>query len=76
MKGLPPATVIVAENDLLRDEGEAYARKLDAAGVTVTSTRYNGVIYDFVMLNGVADSPATRAAIAQGNAALRQTFSR
>lgn len=76
LKGLPPATVIVAENDLLRDEGEAYARKLDAAGVAVTSTRYNGVIHDFVMLNGVADSPATRAAIAQGNAALRQAFSR
>jgi acetyl esterase len=75
LKGLPSATVIVAENDLLRDEGEAYARKLDQAGVAVTSTRYNGVIHDFVMLNGVANSPATRAAIAQGNAALRQAFS-
>jgi acetyl esterase len=74
LKGLPSATVIVAENDLLRDEGEAYARKLDEAGVTVTSTRYNGVIHDFVMLNGVADSPAARAAIAQGNAALRRVF--
>jgi acetyl esterase len=74
LKGLPSATVIVAENDLLRDEGEAYARKLDAAGVAVTSTRYNGVIHDFVMLNGVANSPATRSAIAQGNAALRQAF--
>lgn len=74
LKGLPPATVIVAENDLLRDEGEAYARKLDEAGVAVSSTRYNGVIHDFVMLNGVADSPATRAAIAQGNAALRKAF--
>ncbi len=74
LKGLPSATVIVAENDLLRDEGEAYARKLDQAGVAVTSTRYNGVIHDFVMLNGVANSPATRAAIAQGNAALRQAF--
>ncbi len=74
LKGLPSATVIVAENDLLRDEGEAYARKLEAAGVAVTSTRYNGVIHDFVMLNGVANSPATRAAIAQGNAALRQAF--
>lgn len=74
LKGLPPATVIVAENDLLRDEGEAYARKLNEAGVAVTSTRYNGVIHDFVMLNGVANSPATRAAIAQGNAALKQAF--
>jgi acetyl esterase len=74
LKGLPAATVIVAENDLLRDEGEAYARKLTAAGVTVTSTRYNGAIHDFVMLNGLADSPATRAAINQANSALRQAF--
>jgi acetyl esterase len=74
LRGLPAATVIVAENDLLRDEGEAYARKLDEAGVSVTSTRYNGVIHDFVMLNGVAESPATRAAIAQASAALRQAF--
>jgi acetyl esterase len=72
--GLPAATVIVAENDLLRDEGEAYARKLGQAGVSVASTRYNGAIHDFVMLNGLADSPATRNAIAQANAALRQAF--
>ena len=63
LKGLPSATVIVAENDLLRDEGEAYARKLGQAGVSVTSTRYNGAIHDFVMLNGLADSPAPRSAI-------------
>lgn len=74
LKGLPDATVIVAENDLLRDEGEAYARKLIEAGVSVTSTRYNGTIHDFVMLHGVADSPATAAAINQANAALRQAF--
>ncbi len=74
LKGLPPALVITAENDVLRDEGEAYARKLSAAGVTVTSTRYNGTIHDFVMLNALAGTPATRAAIAQATSFLRQAF--
>ena len=68
------ATVIVAENDLLRDEGEAYARKLRAAGVAVTSTRYNGTIHDFVMLNPLAGTPAAKAAIGQASAELRATF--
>jgi acetyl esterase/lipase len=75
-KGLPPALVITAENDVLRDEGEAYARKLTAAGVTVTSTRYNGTIHDFVMLNALANTPAARAAIAQANAFLLNVFVR
>jgi acetyl esterase/lipase len=74
LKDLPPALVITDENDVLRDEGEAYARKLTVAGVTVTSTRYNGTIHDFVMLNPLADSPAARAAIAQANAFLRSAF--
>ncbi len=76
LKGLPPALVITDENDVLRDEGEAYGRKLAAAGVPVTSTRYNGTIHDFVMLNALADSPAARAAIEQANAALRTAFGR
>ncbi|WP_207482049.1 alpha/beta hydrolase [Arenibaculum pallidiluteum] len=76
LRDLPSATVIVAENDLLRDEGEAYARKLSQAGVTVTSTRYNGTIHDFVMLNALADTPAAKAAIAQGAEALRTAFQR
>ncbi|BAO85395.1 MULTISPECIES: alpha/beta hydrolase [Caballeronia] len=71
LKGLPPALVITDENDVLRDEGEAYARKLTQAGVPVTSVRYNGTIHDFVMLNALADTPATRAAIGQANATLR-----
>lgn len=74
LRGLPSATVIVAENDLLRDEGEAYARKLLEAGVPVTSTRYIGTIHDFVMLNALADSGPAKAAIAQASAALRGAF--
>ncbi|KRR28961.1 alpha/beta hydrolase [Bradyrhizobium retamae] len=71
LTGLPDALIIVAENDMLRDEGECYARKLARAGVRVTSTRYNGTIHDFVMLNALADTPAARGAIAQTNALLR-----
>jgi acetyl esterase len=71
LTGLPDALVIVAENDVVRDEGERYARKLARAGVRVTSTRYNDTIHDFVMLNALADTPATRSAIAQTNAFLR-----
>jgi acetyl esterase len=71
LAGLPEALVVVDENDVLRDEGEAYARKLSDAGVRVTSVRYNGTIHDFVMLNALADTPATRGAIAQAIGALR-----
>ncbi|KRR04600.1 alpha/beta hydrolase [Bradyrhizobium valentinum] len=71
LTGLPDTLIIVAENDVLRDEGECYARKLVRAGVRVTSTRYNGTIHDFVMLNALADTPAARGAIAQTNALLR-----
>jgi acetyl esterase len=53
---LPEALVVVDENDVLRDEGEAYARKLSNAGVRVISIRYNGTIHDFVMLNALADT--------------------
>lgn len=74
LEGLPPALVITDENDVLRDEGEAYARKLQQAGVTVTSTRYNGTIHDFVMLNALAETPATRAAIDQATNFLRGIF--
>lgn len=71
LKGLPEALIITAENDVLRDEGEAYAKKLNAAGVKVTSTRYIGTIHDFVMLNPITNTPAPRAAIEQATAALK-----
>ena len=74
LAGLPEALVIVDENDVLRDEGEAYARKLSGAGVRVTSVRYNGTIHDFVMLNALAGTPATRGAIAQAVGALRRAL--
>jgi acetyl esterase len=76
LQGLPPALVITAENDVLRDEGEAYAHKLIEAGVLVTATRYLGTIHDFMMLNALAETPAARAAIAQASAALRNAFAR
>jgi len=63
LKGLPPALIIVDENDVLRDEGEAYARKLIQAGVDVTVVRFLATFHDFAMLNGLAETPATRAAI-------------
>lgn len=74
LSGLPAATIIVAENDLLRDEGEAYGRRLIEAGVPVATTRFNGTMHDFVMLNPLAASEPARAAIAQGAARLRSAF--
>jgi acetyl esterase len=66
LAGLPEALVIVAEADVLRDEGEAYAAKLRAAGVPVTAVRYQGIIHDFVLLNALKDTHAARAATRQG----------
>ena len=65
LKGLPPALIQTAEFDVLRDEGEAYGRKLDAAGVEVKSVRYNGMIHDFGLLNALSDVPAVRSALGQ-----------
>ncbi len=71
---LPPALIITDENDVLRDEGEAYARKLAEAGVKTASVRVNGTIHDFMMLNPLAESEPTRAAMALAVFKLREVF--
>jgi acetyl esterase/lipase len=65
LRGLPPALVITDENDVLRDEGEAYGRRLQDAGVQTVSTRYQGTIHDFGLLNALAYLPTTKAMIRQ-----------
>ncbi|PTT04526.1 alpha/beta hydrolase, partial [Pseudomonas sp. HMWF006] len=71
LKGLPAALVQTAEFDVLRDEGEGYARHLDAAGVPVTSVRYNGMIHDFGLLNPLSQIPEVKAAVRQAAAELK-----
>ena len=71
LKGLPPTLIQTAENDVLLDEGEAFGRKLNEAGVQVTTTRYLGMIHDFGLLNGLANIPATRSAFAQAAGELK-----
>ncbi|MBD2471519.1 alpha/beta hydrolase [Nostoc sp. FACHB-145] len=72
LKGLPPALIIVAESDILHDEGTAYGRKLDEAGVEVTTVQYNGMIHDFGLLNGLAQLPETRSLFIQAAAQLKK----
>lgn len=76
LRGLPPALVINGEIDVLRDEGEAYAHHLSAAGVPVTAVRYHGTIHDFALLNAITDTPAARGAIAQATDTLRRVFAK
>src|SRR5947207_9719411 len=71
LAGLPPTFVIVDEADVLRDEGEAYAARLRAAGVEITTVRYDGITHDFMMLNPLSNTRATRAAVAQAISMLR-----
>jgi acetyl esterase len=74
LKGLPPALVIVDENDILRDQGEAYASKLQAADVPTASVRFNGTMHDFMMLAPLRDTETTRAAISLAASTFRRAF--
>jgi acetyl esterase len=75
LKGLPPALLVVDENDVLRDEGEAYARKLIEAGVDVTPVRILATIHDFALLNAIADTPGTKLAIQIASEKLSEALS-
>lgn len=74
LKGLPPAIVQTAQNDVLRDEGEAYARKMNEAGVAVTLTRYQGMIHDYGLLNALADVPEVQSALLHAAAELKKAL--
>jgi acetyl esterase/lipase len=74
LSGLPEALVIVDENDVLRDEGEAYARRLTEAGVRTTSLRYNGILHDFMMVNPLRETAATTGAVEQAIHVLRKAL--
>jgi len=72
LKGLAPALIQTAEMDVLRDEGEAYARKLDQAGVDIIATRYNGLIHDYGLLNAISHVPAVHSALLQASKELKK----
>lgn len=72
LAGLPPALIQVAQNDVLRDEGEAYGAKMDEAGVNVTVVRFNGMIHDFGLLNPIAEVPGVRSQVVQAGAELKK----
>ncbi|MEU4672452.1 alpha/beta hydrolase [Amycolatopsis sp. NPDC023774] len=75
LRGLPPAIVHTASNDVLRDEGVAYAHKLDEAGVDVISVQYVGQIHDMALLNPIHDVPSTRAEFRHAAADLKHLLS-
>jgi acetyl esterase/lipase len=63
LRGLPDAMILNGEANVLRDEGEAYARNLRDAGVEVTALRFQGAIHDFVVLHALDHTPTCRAAM-------------
>ena len=72
LENLPQTLLITAEYDVLRDEGEAYAKKLRMAGVPVVSTRYGGIIHDFIVLNPLRETVASKAALVQISSFLKE----
>lgn len=74
LKDFPPTLIQVAENDILRDEGEAFGRLLDEAGVDATTVRYNSMIHDFGLLNALANLPTTQALFEHAGAALQKNL--
>jgi acetyl esterase len=76
LRGLPPALVVTDENDVLRDEGEAYAHKLMEAGVPVKAVRVLGTVHDFMMLNALSDTPPVREALVAANEELRSALAK
>ncbi len=74
LKNMPHTLIITDENDVLRDEGEEYARKLDRAGVNVMNVRINGTCHDFIVLNALADTAPVKAAFLLTCAKLKYIF--
>jgi len=75
LQQLPAALIVTAELDVLRDEGEAYGRKLQEAGVHVTTVRYLGITHDFLMLNALSETSAARSALMLVNQTLQKHLS-
>lgn len=74
LQTLPPALIITAENDVLRDDGEEYAKKLDEADVRVSCVRVNGTMHDFVMLDALANTAPARSAICLAVCEIKRAF--
>ncbi len=74
LEGLPPALVQTAQNDILRDEGEEYAHKLERAGVKVIAKRYDGMIHDWGLLNPLSTNQGTKAALLQAATEIKKAL--